>query len=326
MVLQTEGGGIASAGPRWVRRDLALGVVAVLLLCAVALLTRGTGQLRPLVVTVALALALACFGLALARPAGRRAPLALGAGLLAWAMGGIALSLQSVPTTPSVADLFSLLFYPLAAVAVILLVRPELQHRKASVWLDAAVAALGAATIWSGFALHSVVRVSGSPASVAVGLAYPLGDVVLLALALGLVVVAPRHPGRTVLFALGAGLMALGGMVSLHQLSPSALQAGAPLDLLAPAAMIAMTGSLWLRSRHRQRAPQAEKALRLGILALVVLACPVVLVLGNLRPGERHRRRDSPPRRSSMAAAAHGRLAPRAAGPQRVPAAAGDHR
>ena len=270
------------AGPRWTRRDLGLGCVAFLLLCAVALLTRNAGQLRPLVVTVALALALACFGLALTRPPDRRAPLALGAGLLAWALGGIALSLESSPTTPSVADLFALLFYPLAAVALILLVRPELRHHKTSVWLDAAVAALGAATIWSGFALDSVVRASGSPASVAVGLAYPVGDLVLFALAVGIVALAPRHPGRTLLFALGATLLAVGGIIALHQLPTGARDSGTAQDLLVPAAMIAMAGSLWLRPHRGRRAPQVEKAPRLVILAVVLLACPVVLILGNL--------------------------------------------
>ena len=107
----------------WTRRDLVLGGVAVLLLGAVSLLTRNAGQLRPLLITVELALALACFGRALTRQAGRRASLALGAALLAWALGDIAWALESSTTTPSVADLFSLLFYPLAVVAIFVLVR-----------------------------------------------------------------------------------------------------------------------------------------------------------------------------------------------------------
>jgi diguanylate cyclase (GGDEF)-like protein len=282
VVLQTEGGGRELADAPWTRRDLVLGGVAVLLLGAVSLLTRNAGQLRPLLVTVELALALACFGRALTRRTGRRAALALGAGLLAWALGGIAWALVSPPTTPSVADLFSLLFYPLAAVALLMLVAPELEQRKASAWLDATVTGLGAAAICSALAFDGIVRVSGSAASVAVSLAYPVGAVVLFALALGVVVLAPRHPGRTLLFALGSALMALGGIVSLHQLSPSAHETGAPLDLLVPAAMVALTGSLWLRSRPGQRSPLVEKAPRVTILVLVLAASLVLLVLGNL--------------------------------------------
>jgi diguanylate cyclase len=282
VAVRTEGGGRELADAPWTRRDLALGGVAVLLLSAVFLLTRNTGQPRPLLITVELALALACFGRALTRRAGRRASLALGAGLLAWALGGIAWALESPPTTPSVADFFSLLFYPLAAMALLLLVGPELQQRRTSAWLNAAMAGLGTAAICSAFAFDGVVRVSGSTASVAVSLAYPVGAVVLFALALGVVVLAPRHPGRTLLFALWAALLAVVGIASLHEPSPSALGSGAPLDLLVPAAMVALTGAVWLRARPGQRSPLAEKAPRVAILVLVSVASVVLLVLGNL--------------------------------------------
>ena len=138
--------------------------------------------------------------------------MALGAGLLAWALGGIVWGLESPPSIPSAADFFSLAFYPLATVALLLLVGPELRQRKASVWLDAAVAALGTAAICSAFASGTVGRLVGTPASVAVSLAYPIADVALLALALGVAVMAPRHAGRTMLFTLGSALMALGGV------------------------------------------------------------------------------------------------------------------
>ena len=281
MALQAEGRRRTPAGAGRSRRDVALGAVVVLLLCVVSLLTRNAGELLPLAVSVEVVLALACFGRALTGHGRRRASLALGAGLLAWALGGIVWALESPPSTPSAADFFSLAFYPLAGVALLLLVGPELRQRKAGIWLDAAVATLGTAAICSAFASDTLGRLGGSSASVAVSLAYPIGDVALLALALGVAVMAPRHAGRTILFALGSALMALGGIVSLHQLSPVAHQAGAPLDLLWPAAMIAMTGSLWLRSRHGQRSPRFEKAPGVAIMALVLVACPVILVMSN---------------------------------------------
>jgi diguanylate cyclase len=281
VVLQTEGGGTV-AGARWARRDLALAAVAVLLLCAGFLVTRHAGQLRPLVVTVELALALACLARAFTRPEGRRASLTLGAAIFAWALGEMVWAVAASPGTPSVADFFSLLFYPLAAVALLLSVRPELENLKASVWLTGAVAGLGAAALCSAFALDTVLRVDGSAASVAVSLAYPVGDIALFALALGVVVVAPRHPGRTLLFALGAALMAVAGVVSLHPFSPDAHQAAAPLGLLTPAAMIAMTGSFWLHTRQSRRSAIVGNAARVTILALLLVACPVLLVLGNL--------------------------------------------
>ncbi len=270
-------------GARWPGRDLALWAVAVLALCAMTLLTRRAGQIRPLGPAIEVALALACLGRALTDRPGRRASLALGAGLLAWALGSIAWALESPASTPSIADV-SLLFYPLAGVALILLVRSDLDQLRASAGLDGAVVSLGTAAICAAFALDAVVHaVGGTPASVMVNLAYPVGDVVLLALALGVVVLVPRHPARTLLFAGGCALMGVGGIVSLHHSAPNAHQAGAPLDLLWPAAMIVMTGSVWLRAPATGPSPLVEKAPRVVILTVVLVACPVILVLGNVQ-------------------------------------------
>jgi len=281
VALQAEVGGGTVAGARRGRLDIALGAVAVLLVVAVSLLTRRAGQVQSIVIALELALALACFWRALSRPTGRRASLALGAGLLAWALGGILWALESPASTASVADL-SLLFYPLAGAVVLVLARSELVKLKASVWLNGAVAGLGTAAICFACTLDTAGRVGGSPASVAVSLAYPVGDFVLLALAIGVVVAAPRYPARTLLFALGSALMAFVGIVSLHQLSPDAHQMGAPLDLMVLAAMAAMAGTLWLRSRRHARSPLVEKAPRIVILAVVLLASTVILIAGNL--------------------------------------------
>ncbi len=273
-------------GERWTRRDLvlllALGGVAVVAICAFTLLTSHAGWTQSLICAVEVALALACLGRALVTQPGRWASLALGAGLLAWALGDIVWTFESAP---SVADAFSLLFYPLAGVALLLMVRSETGGRiKASVWLDGATASLGIAAIFSAIVLDTTVRaIGGATGSVALTLAYPAGDAILLALALGAVVVQPRHPARALLFAGGSALMAVGAIVSLHQFSPSAGQAAAPLNLLWPAAMISLTASVWIRSSHTKRSPALEKSARVIILSLVFAACPVILVLGNVQ-------------------------------------------
>ena len=152
--------------------------------------------------------------------------------------------------------------------------------------------------------LHSTRScvVGGSPASVAVSLAYPVGDVALLALALGVAVMAPRHAARTMLFALGSALMALGGIVSLHQLSPE--RASGRSSARPP-----LAGSHDRHDRlavaspaHGQRSPRVEKAPRVAILALVLVACPVILVHEQLRAGQRNHPRAR--RRHVMVAAA----------------------
>jgi diguanylate cyclase len=253
----------------------------ILALGTIALLTRHAGHLWPLTVAVEVTLALACFGRALAGKPGRRASLALGGGLLSWALGDLIWALESAPSTASVADVFSLFFYPLTGLALLLLVRSDLEQLKATIWLDGAIASLGTAAVCLALALGTLAR--GTP-SIVVHVAYPVGDIVLLALALGVVVMVPRRPG-TLRFAGGCALMAVGGIVSLHESSPGAHQSGTALDLLWPTAMIAMTGSVWLRSRPRtpSRSPLVEKAPRRAILTLVLVACPVILVLGNVQ-------------------------------------------
>ena len=65
------------------------------------------------------------------------------------------------PSTPSVADLFYLAFYPLAYIAVVLYIRREAQRLSAPSWLDGLVAGLGAAAVCATFAFHSIVHSAG---------------------------------------------------------------------------------------------------------------------------------------------------------------------
>ena len=61
----------------------------------------------------------------------RTAPLALGIGLLAWAVGQTLMTAQSVggatPPGSSLADVFSLIFYPLAYVAAVIFMRGDVR-------------------------------------------------------------------------------------------------------------------------------------------------------------------------------------------------------
>ncbi|HEV3309249.1 MAG TPA: hypothetical protein VG815_01835, partial [Chloroflexota bacterium] len=96
---------------------------------------------------------LAAGGLCLARGwaprPGRAAALILGASILSWSAGDIALTIESLggatPPTPSLADLFYLGFYPLAYVALVTFVRGAVGKLGTSNWMDGAIAGLGAA-------------------------------------------------------------------------------------------------------------------------------------------------------------------------------------
>ena len=285
---RSVGGDTRWAHPRDPILALYLGAAVVLLAYAATLFTRHTGHLwslidNQMVDAFEVALALGCLARALTRRPGRGFSLALGVGLLVWAVGDIAWTLESSPSTPSVADGFYLLFYPLAYLALVLLLRSETGQITQGVWLDGAIAGFGAAAICNAFALNTILGViGGSPVSIAVNLAYPIGDLVLLALAIGVVVMVPRHRAPLLLFAAGCVLMAVGDIIYLYQSSAGTYRVGTPLDLTWPAAMLAMSASVWLRSGEAPRSALVGRALRLAILGIVSVACLVILVLSNV--------------------------------------------
>ena len=117
-----------------------------------------------------------CFAAAVGRRRGRAVPLVLGAAVLAWTLGDITLAVQSLggasPPTPSLADAFYVAFYPLAYVALVLVMRNALRDLLPATWLDGLIAGLGAAALCAAFAFHSVLHsVGGAPMAVATNLA-----------------------------------------------------------------------------------------------------------------------------------------------------------
>lgn len=90
----------------------------------------------------------------------RPVAITLGAGLLAWSLGDVLWSAETLgggnPTTPSPADLFYLLFYPLACVAIILLMRVEVRKQPLTAWLDGIMTGLGAAAVVAAFAFDTI--------------------------------------------------------------------------------------------------------------------------------------------------------------------------
>ncbi len=121
---------------------------------------------------------------------GRTVSLTLGVAMSMWALGDIALTYESLggkdPSVPSLADAFYLAFFPLAYLALVLMLRRESSKLVPATWLDGGVAGLGAAALCAAFAFHSIEHVAGGgTAEVATNLAYPVGDVLLLAMVVG---------------------------------------------------------------------------------------------------------------------------------------------
>jgi diguanylate cyclase (GGDEF)-like protein len=184
----------------------------------------------------------------------------LGAGILCWAAGDLALTIESLhnapPPTPSIADAFYICFYPLTYAGIGLRLRGQVSNLSGSNWMDGLIACLGAAALCSAFAFSSLVKLTGgSTAATAINLAYPVGDVILLALIAGaLALVSGRRPGAWILLGLGMLLNVAGDTANL--LNQSSLGAGhwgtalTTIDAIAwPTSVVLIAMSVWVRIR-----------------------------------------------------------------------------
>src|SRR5829696_2099402 len=146
--------------------------------------------------------ALACLLRGIARRGDRTAWLLLGAGALAWSGGDLYYSLFLVdeiePPLPSVSDGLFLSFYPAAYGALALMVRRNIREFHASLWVDALLGALAVSAVAAALLYDAVsVGIFGEGIEVATLLAYPVGDVLLLAMVTGVLALTGWRPGAT---------------------------------------------------------------------------------------------------------------------------------
>ncbi len=151
---------------------------------------------------VVLAAGVACLLRARAVESERSAWVLIGAGILAWGAGEIywtaAILDNPEAPYPSLADAGYLAFYPLTYAGLVMLVRARVHEIDWRLWSDGAIAALGTAALGAAFVVDFVAdRTTGTTLEVATSLAYPLGDIGMLAMIVGVVALTDWHPGRT---------------------------------------------------------------------------------------------------------------------------------
>jgi diguanylate cyclase (GGDEF)-like protein len=229
-----------------------------------------------------LVLSLLCLGRAVVGTRDRLLPLVLGLGLLSWSIGDLILALESAggatPPTPSLADVFYLGFYPLTYTGVFLLARRQIRRFNATTWLDGAIAGLGAAAVCAGFSLRGV-SLSGSTLSVATNLAYPIGDLVLLALVVaGSTVLPGRRKTRWLLLAAGYGINAVGDTFNLFQASIGVTHLGTVFNAVAwPTSILLVSLSVWLPADRPE--PTVRDPLP-GLMVPGIAAIGAMIILG----------------------------------------------
>ena len=180
----------------------------------------------------------------------RAAFVVLATGLGSWATGEVLYSFAygSEPPYPSAADAFYLAFYPCAYVALLLLVRSR-SRIGGSVWLDGVMGALAAGALGAAVIFQAVLETTeGSAAVVITNLAYPLGDVLLLAVVVGVTALSGWRPGRGWIV-IGAALAAtaVGDGIYLFQSANGTYVEGSILDALWPASVLLLAWAGWMR-------------------------------------------------------------------------------
>jgi hypothetical protein len=213
----------------------------------------------------------------------RVAWLTIGAGMACWSAGELYWTLhlarlETVPY-PSLEDAFYLCLYPALYVGVVLLVRARVTRFHASLWLDGAIGALGIAAVGSALLYPAIEgSTNAAPATVAVNLAYPLCDVLLLSFVVGALALTGWRPGRAwMLIAGGLLANACADGVFLYLEEDERLQRGTGLDSLWIFGSVLVALAAW--DPRRKAKPLNLQGLRLmavpsvfGLIALTILA------------------------------------------------------
>jgi diguanylate cyclase (GGDEF)-like protein len=234
-----------------------------------------------------------CIARGFTRRPGRAVALTLGFGLFMWAFGDIALMVESLggvtPSTPSLADVFYLGFYPPTYVAAVIFMRGEVRRLATPSWLDGAVASVGTASVCAAFAFERVLHLAGgTSAATATNLAYPVGDVLLLSLVVGgSTVMSGRRKAPWLLMAAGMAINAVGDTASLFGTSFGASRLGFIFNAIAwPTSMLVLSMSVWLRP-HPSNPQTLRKPALFVIPGLSAVCALVVLFVGNLHATSR---------------------------------------
>jgi two-component system cell cycle response regulator len=186
----------------------------------------------------------------------RGAWLVMGAGLLAWATGEVAWTVMTAadPATPhpSVVDALYLSFYPASYTSLLLLARSRTDSFRSSLWLDGAIAALTVAALIATLAFQPIVdATSGGPAEIAVNLAYPVGDLLLLGLVVTVFGLNGWRPDPVwLLIGGGLALTAVADGLYLVQSATDQYVQGGLLDVAWPASALLVAVAAWQPSRR----------------------------------------------------------------------------
>jgi diguanylate cyclase (GGDEF)-like protein len=213
----------------------------------------------------------------------QRAWLALGVAVLFWTAGDLYWVLflrddASMPF-PSVSDAFYLAFFPPAYVSFVLLLRTRIGDVPRSLWLDGLIGGLTVSAIGAALLFQAVLdSTEGSSLAIATNLAYPLGDLLLIALVVGFLGLTGWRLERT-WFVIGAGLavFAVADSVYLYQVAVGSYVEGTLLDAGWVVGMVLLALGAWQPEQAKKRI-ELEGWSLIALPAFFALVCLALLV------------------------------------------------
>jgi diguanylate cyclase len=213
----------------------------------------------------------------------------LGLGLVAWTSGDVywnrELADLASPPYPSWSDAGWLLFYPFSYVAVVLLLRSRVERLPSSAWLDGLIGALSVAALTAAAVLEPVLHAThGAPATVVTNLAYPIGDLLLLAfVVLGSALQGWRMPRSWIAIGAGLAVSALVDTIYLVETAHGTYHEGGLLDAGWPLAALLLAAAAWSPEPARAGTATLRGWRQHAMTGAFSLAVAAVLVLDTVR-------------------------------------------
>lgn len=280
----------ADRPPRGIQAALAALAIGVLAFTVSRVVYPGVGHGISSATTLYSALNAGAAGLIALRawriPADRLAWTLIAAGMACSAAGDVVSALW-VPNgrSPSVADPEYLAYYPFIYAGLLLLMRARIKRLPIPIQLDSLVCALTLAAVAAALTagpLHAMtVR---APATVWVGLAYPASDLVLLALAAGMLpILGWRNEIRWALLVAGFVLFAVADGAYLVQTSVGSYRVGSLLDACWPASSLLIAMASWAPSSPATPIPRRQFSPYITPAASAVVALAVIVLAHHSR-------------------------------------------
>ena len=188
------------------------------------------------------------------------------------------------PPIPSVCDALWLSLYPLSYAGIVGLARADGENKKPiRVWLDGVIAGSGLAAFGAALVFPSLLA-SLTSGTAATGIAYPIGDLLLAALVMGVLAFRGWHINRT-WGLLGGGfvLLAVADCMYAVRVASGSTSTSPLTNLFYLVAVALLALAAW------QTEPETPRPRRESMSVLVVPALFTVAALGLLVYGNTHR-------------------------------------